>query len=209
VAGRLDAVTDLGGAVVHRSWPTTVVIHVARRTPIAVVARSSAGGGAPGWATVDVTGRILADVAAPVVGLTVIQGVGQVPPPGGWLAGSAGPGAPLATALAGRSLVDLNAAPDSPSMPAGPAAALAVVAALPPPVRADALSLTVGPAGQLTMLVLPATIAAGSIPVTFGDGSQLAQKLSALATLLTEANLSGAAAIDLSVPARPAVLTAR
>jgi hypothetical protein len=209
VAARLDAVADLGGAMVRRSWPTTVIIQVARRTPIAVVARSHPAGGPSGWATVDVTGRILANVAAPVVGLPLVQGVTDVPPPGGWLAGTAGPGAPLTAALAGRSLVDLNAAPDSPSTPTGPAAALAVVAALPPLVRTDTLTVTLGSANQLTMLVPPATIASGSIPVTFGDGSQLAQKLSALATLLTQANLSGVAGIDLTVPERPAALTAR
>ena len=61
------------------------------------------------------------------------------------------------------------------------------------------------------MAVLPPTIAAGSIPVTLGDGSLLAQKLTALAALLTQANLSGATGINLTVPDRPAVpvLTAR
>jgi hypothetical protein len=59
------------------------------------------------------------------------------------------------------------------------------------------------------MSVLPATIAAGSIAVDLGDGSQLAQKLTALSTLLTQANLAGMAGINLTVPDRPAALTAR
>ena len=45
--------------------------------------------------------------------------------------------------------------------------------------------------------------------MTLGDGSLLGQKLTALAALLTQANLSGATGINLTVPDRPAVLTAR
>jgi len=56
---------------------------------------------------------------------------------------------------------------------------------------------------------LPATIAVGSIAVTLGDGSQLGRKVTALATLLTQADLTGIGSIDLSVPDRPAALTAR
>jgi hypothetical protein len=207
VAARLDAVVDLGGAQVRRSWPTTVLIRVIRRTPIAQVQVTSAS--AAKWATVDVTGRILADVASRIVGLPVLQGAGPIPPPGGWLVGSAGPTAALGAASAGQSLVDLDAAEASPAMPVGPAAALAIVAALPPSVRADVLSVGVGQGAQLTMSVLPATIAAGSIPVDLGDGSQLAQKLTALAAMLAQANLSGVTEIDLSVPDRPAALTTR
>jgi hypothetical protein len=59
------------------------------------------------------------------------------------------------------------------------------------------------------MSILPATIAAGSIPVHLGDGSQLAAKLTALTTLLAQADLSGVQSIDLTVPNRPAALTAR
>ena len=60
------------------------------------------------------------------------------------------------------------------------------------------------------MAVLPASVGIGrSISVDLGDGSQLAAKLTALATLLTQANLAGVAQINLTVPDRPAALTAR
>jgi hypothetical protein len=83
------------------------------------------------------------------------------------------------------------------------------VAALPPALRAQVLSVTVAPGNQLRMAVLPATVASGAISVNLGDGSRLAAKLTALATLLAQANLSGVAQIDLTVPDRPATLTAR
>jgi POTRA domain, FtsQ-type len=214
VAARLDAVADLGGARVRRSWPTTLDIHVTLRTPVAVVARPSVGRAAPVWATVDATGRVLADVVAPPVGLPVLEGVGPVPPPGAWLTGSPGPRSdplPATTdgAAASRSLVDLDAEPDAPTTPAGTAAALAIASALPVSIRTAVLSVRAGPGDQLTLSVLPLKIASGSIAVALGDGSLLAQKLTALVALLTEANLSGATGINLTVPDRPAVLTAR
>ena len=183
------------------------------RTPVAVVARPSVGRAAPVWATVDATGRVLAEVVAPPPGLPVLQGVGPVPPTGAWLTGSAGPRAePLPTVADGttsnRSLADLAAQPDSPTTPAGTAAALAVAAAVPASVRTAVLSVRAGPGDQLSLSVLPPNIASGSITVALGDGSLLAQKLTALVALLTQANLSGATGINLTVPDRPAVLTA-
>jgi hypothetical protein len=214
LAARLDAVADLGGARVRRSWPVTVVVDVTQRTPVAAVARPATGSLAAGWATVDATGRVLADTAVLPPGLPVLQGAGPVPPPGEWLEGSAGPGVdPLAPedagSTSGRSLVDLDAAPDSAAVPTGTAAALAVSAALPGSLRAMVQNVRSGPGGTLRLAVLPATIAAGSIPVTLGDGSFLNQKLTALGALLTQGSLSGAAGIDLTVPDRPAVAMAR
>jgi hypothetical protein len=131
-----------------------------------------------------------------------------VPVPGQWLEGSAGPD--VAPPLpAGPSLADLNAAADTSAVPAGPAAALALLVALPASVRSEVLSVSVESGGQLSMAVLPADIASGSIPVILGDGSELAQKLTALVTLLTQADVSGVTAIDLTVPDRPAALTTR
>ncbi len=214
LAARLDAVADLGGARVRRSWPVTVVVEVTQRTPIATVARPATGSLAAGWATVDATGRVLADTAVPPLGLPVVQNAGPVPPTGQWLTGSAGPGVdPLppagSGATSGRSLVDLDAAPDSPAVPTGTAAALAVSAALPGSLRAMVQSVQAGPGSQLRLAVLPATIASGSIPVTLGDGSLLNQKLTALGALLTQGGLSGAAGINLTVPDRPAVAMLR
>jgi hypothetical protein len=128
--------------------------------------------------------------------------------PGQWLEGSAGPDVapPIPD---GPSLVDLNAAADTSAVPAGAAAALAILVALPASVRSEILSVSVASGGQLSMAVLPADIASGSIPVVLGDGSELAQKLTALVTLLTQADLSGVTGIDLTVPGRPAALTTR
>jgi cell division septal protein FtsQ len=208
MAARLDAIADLGGARVSRSWPTTVRVQVTVRIPVALVARTPAAATGAGWATVDATGRILAFVSSPVAGLPVIQGAGPVPVPGQWLEGSAGPD--VAPPLpAGPSLADLNAAADTSAVPAGPAAALALLVALPASVRSEVLSVSVESGGQLSMAVLPADIASGSIPVILGDGSELAQKLTALVTLLTQADVSGVTAIDLTVPDRPAALTTR
>jgi cell division septal protein FtsQ len=210
VAARLDAVPTLGAARVGKHWPATLDITVLARTPIAAVPRPVPAGasGGPGWVTVDATGRVLADVVA-APGLPVVQGTGEVPPPGGWLEGSAGSRAIPPAGAGAASLADLRAAPDSPSVPGGAAAALAIVAALPPALRAQVLSVRVAPGNQLRMAVLPATVASGAISVNLGDGSRLAAKLTALATLLAQANLSGVAQIDLTVPDRPATLTAR
>jgi hypothetical protein len=215
VARRLDGVAALGGARVRRSWPSSLQIQVSVRTALAVVARSASEPGvAPAWATVDATGRILADLATAPSGLPVVAGVGPVPAPGGWLTGSAGPAAPPLRVGQngtgpGLSLADLNAAVDSPTTPSGPAAALAILAALPASVRTEVLNVTVAGGGQLTMAVLPAQVAAGSIPVVLGDGSQLAAKLTAVVALLGQADLSGVTRINVVVPDRPAVLTAR
>jgi hypothetical protein len=211
VAARLDAVPTLGAARVTKQWPSTVNITVVARSPIAAVPRVVPAGTlqvTPGWVTVDATGRVLADVVA-AAGLPVVQGTGEVPPPGGWLEGSAGPHAIPPARAGGDSLADLQAAPDGPSVPSGTAAALAIAAALTPALRAEVLSVTVAPGNQLRMSVLPATAASGAISVNLGDGSQLAAKLTALATLLAQADLTGVAQIDLTVPDRPATLTAR
>jgi cell division protein FtsQ len=212
IAGRLDAVPSLGGARVIRSWPATVRVSVKPRQAVAAVPLSpSAGspGGQPGWASVDATGRVLADVSAVAAGLPIIQGAGTPPPPGGWLAASPGPAAAVAGPGGVPAPVAVDAAADDPAAPSGIGAALAVAALLPSGIRDDVASITVGSGGAVTMAVLPATIAVGSISVSLGDGSQLAPKVTALATLLSEANLTGVGSIDLSVPGRPAALTAR
>ncbi len=163
VAARLDAVPSLGAARVTKQWPATLTISVVRRTPVAVVARAvpaearpgTPATSSPGWATVDATGRVLATVqAAP--GLPVLQGLGEVPAPGQWLAGSPGPAALRPGRPGTRPLADLGASPDSASVPGGAAAALAIVTALPPSLRSHALSVTVASGGQLRMEVVPA-----------------------------------------------------
>lgn len=227
VARRLDALPLLGAARVAVDWPATVKISVSERLPVAAVAVPGPPGRAPRWAIVDATGRVLAVDASAPPGVPVLYGVAAVPPAGAWIPGSAGPSAPIPTAAgqlhrrSARALVDMGAASDSPDVPRDVAAALAVAAALPPQIKGDVLSVSIGhaaaPAGRspsaaaagLTLAVEPARVASGSIAVVFGDGSQLDAKLTALETLLLQADLRGVAEIDLTVPDRPAALTAR
>jgi POTRA domain, FtsQ-type/Cell division protein FtsQ len=201
LAHRLDAVPGLGAARVRRVWPSTIDISVATREPIAVVAIDN-GPEAGDWALVDATGRVLSQSVAAPNGMTAVYGVPAVPAPGMWIPQSPGPAAPVA----GRD-VDMDAASDDPSLPAGITLALAAIDGLTPSVRAELVSATVGTGGAVTLGVLPAGMVAGSIPVYLGDGSQLAAKLVALVALLKAANLSGVKSIDLSVPDRPTALT--
>jgi hypothetical protein len=201
IARRLDANPFLGAARVQRRWPATVSISVKVRTPVAVMQSGS------GWATVDPTGRVLADAAQPVPGLPQLTGVGSPPAPGGWLAGSLGPA--VAPGVAPGAETRMNAASDDPAVPRGAVAALVALQALSPQYRAEVVSVAAPASGSLTFSVLPANLAAGSIPVDFGDGSQLTAKLNALITLLAKADLAGVESINLTVPERPAALTAR
>ncbi len=201
ITRRLDADPQLGGARVTKHWPGTVSIRVFVRTPVANVARS--GGG---WATVDATGRVLADQAAPAIGLPVLQGDGAAPAPGHWLAGALGPAVIPGTNPSAA--LDMDATSDSATLPTAPAAALVVLQSLPARLLSEVVSVTMGPNG-LSLAVLPANVAAGSVAVDLGDESQLGQKIVALDALWTETNLANVVSIDLTVPGRPAVLTAR
>jgi POTRA domain, FtsQ-type/Cell division protein FtsQ len=197
IAHRLDAVPTLGGARVSRSWPGTVSISVATRSPIAVVAIQN-GLGTGSWAEVDPTGRVLSYPVSPPPGMPVISGLSSATQVGRWLPGSAGPRAPV-----GGSGVDMSALSDGPDVPSGLGLALAVVVGLNPALRADLQQMTVNPKGAVTFAVLPADMATGAIPVQLGDGSQLAEKLAGLASLLTSGDLTGVTSLDLSVPDRP------
>jgi cell division protein FtsQ len=200
IVGRLDADPLLGGARAAKHWPGTVDLWVSVRTPLANVARP--GGG---WVTVDATGRVLESLAAPVPGLPLLHGVGTVPAPGGWIPGAIGPSVVPGTKAAA---VNMDASADSTTLPAAPAAALAVLASLPARVRSEVVSITAGRSG-LSMAVEPANVATGSVVIHFGDESQLAEKVESLEAVLSETNLANAVSIDLTVPDRPAVLTAR
>jgi cell division septal protein FtsQ len=201
IAGKLDSDPQLGGARVAKHWPGTVTIRVSTRQPLANVAR--AGGG---WATVDATGRVLADRAAPAMGLPVLQGDGVAPAPGQWITGGLGPSVVPGTKASVA--VHMNASSDGPDLPNGPSAALAVLEVLPARLLSEVVSVTVGAKG-VSLSVLPVNVAAGSIVVDLGDESQLGQKVAALDALLTQTSLANATSIDLTVPDRPAVLTAR
>lgn len=202
IASRLDAVPQLGEARVRREWPGTVAVTVSVRTPIAIMFLANGE-----WAAIDGTGRVLEERTGPAPALPIIQGLPNPPAPGRWLDGSLGPDA--IPGLPPAALVDMAAASDSTTVPQGATAALAAVGALPGSLRRDVISVTVGADGGLSMTVVSANQTGGSVAVSFGDASLLAQKLEALSTLLTQADLSGVASIDLSVPDRPAALTAR
>lgn len=213
-ARRLDAVALLGAAHVSVDWPGTVVISVAVRRPVAQVpeaAPPARQGGAPRWATLDATGRVLWVSTSATPGLPVIYGAGPVPATGSWMAGTAGPSAPVGPSAgkhgASPALVDMNAQSDGTDIPSGLAAALAVAAALPSDIEGDVQSISVaGSQATITMAVQPRKVAAGSIKVVLGDGSQLDAKLTSLYTLLTQADLNGVRQLDLTVPDRPAAL---
>ena len=196
IAARLDAHPAIGGAHVARHWPGTVTISVTVRSPLAAVAVAS------GYAQVDATGRVLADVTTPPVGTPVLNGVASVPSPGGWIRGTAG--AAVAPGAAASALLDMTAASDAPDVPSGPAAALAFLDALPPLLRSDVTSVTVGGGKGLSLVISPPRMATGTITVLLGDGSQLQAKVAAFVSILDEGDLSGVAGLDLTVPSRPA-----
>ena len=202
VERRLDAVARLGDARVSTHWPGTVSIRVAVRHAVAVIAESAPSQ----WAEVDATGRVIATVSVRPAGLPQLLGVGTAPAVGQWLAGSVGSSAAIPPS--GQApLADMNATSDSQSVPAGAAALLAIAAAVPLQVGESIGSMTTSNPGALTLTVAATRGSAGPITVMLGDGSQLAKKLTALTTLLTQADLSGVNAVDLTVPDRPAALT--
>jgi hypothetical protein len=144
-------------------------------------------------------------------GLPLVQGAGPVPAPGHWLNAAPGPKV-VPPPPNGSPPVDLNAAVDSPSVPSATAAGLAIVPALPTALRLDVLTVNVQPGNRLGLSVVAVsnpTGPTGPIAVNLGDPSQLAAKLTSLAAMLTQANLAGVTGIDLTVPDRPAALTAR
>jgi hypothetical protein len=198
VTTRIDADPWLGQARVARHWPGTVTVSVAVRTPLAAVAYGNQ------YVEVDPTGRVLAKMADLPLGMPLLQGAGTVPGTGQWLAGSAGPAA--APGAPAGSLVDLGAAADASDVPGPTAAALAVLQSLPASVRAEVATIDAAP-GAMSMVMAP-PLASGPITVQMGDGSQLQAKVTALSTLVGQADLAGIAGIDLSVPSRPALVGA-
>ncbi len=84
----------VGRATVSRSWPDGVRVSVTRRVPVAVVAA-----GASGWAEVDRTGRVLADVTSAPAGLVQLRVPATPTPPGTWLSQRAWAGVEVASTL--------------------------------------------------------------------------------------------------------------
>ncbi len=206
IAQRLDADPLLGAAHVVKHWPTTVTVSVVERSPFAQVPVAQASGTTGGqFVVVDETGRVLGPPAARIPGMPVIEGIGSVPAPGGWLAQAPGPAAAPGASV--PSLVAMAAASDAPDVPRGSAVALGALEALPPELRTAVQSVNVGTGSSGPSLVIsPPSDPTSSLTVTLGDGSDLAAKMTALQTLVAEAPLSGVVSIDLSVPTRPAAV---
>lgn len=195
---RLDADPWLADARVARSWPDTVHISARTRVPIVTIATGPPGG-PTAYALVDATGRVLGSTPTPPPGLPQLALAGPLPPSGQWLPGAPGAGADPAQP-AGQ-MVDLYAASTSADVPDLLTAALALADSLPSGVLSEVTSISAEPSLSLSV-VAPATGGTGVL-FSFGDGSQLQAKVSALETLLSQADLSRTTSVDLSVPSRP------
>jgi cell division protein FtsQ len=88
---------------------------------------------------------------------------------------------------------------------AGPArAAIALAAGIPAELRPRVVRMVVGAAGQLDLELVVEEDEPPAL-VHLGDGSQLAEKLRALVTMVASADLSDLAVLDLEVPGAPAL----
>ena len=186
---RLEALPVVATARVQRQWPGTVRVAVTARAAVAVV-----GAGATSL-VLDRTGRVLSLGAPAPLGLPALKVQVTAAPVGGWLSGTAGPGA---TALAAT---DPTAAPTTggPTSPLG--TSLALAAALGDQPGNQVATITTVPADGLVATV-------GTTTVVFGDATQLPAKVVALAALLAHGPLTGLARVDLRVPDRPAAIPA-
>ena len=167
VRQRVSALPWVDTVVVSRHWPSTLVITVTERAPVAQVAEAQQ------WALLDATGRVLS------VGPTQTPGYVDLEVP--TAPGPAGTGVPPA---------------DQPAVQV--AAALRGSGALAGGPVLDAVIATAD--GQVNLVL------AGGIEVDLGPTDSLSEKITALGTVLSGVDLSGAKVIDLRVPERP-VLT--
>jgi cell division septal protein FtsQ len=186
VVARLEAVPIVGQVRVERLWPSTVRIQLTLRAPVAQTQI--------GLRTfeLDATGRLLAEVAAPVPGRPFVNGLSSATEAlGAWVATSAGPNAPANAPVAA-----LLSSPATPIQ-----AALALCAALPPIAasRVEAIDVT----GATLQAVVTTGAGASTATVLFGDATQLNAKLTALVTVLDQVSLTGISQVDLRVPYRP------
>jgi cell division protein FtsQ len=169
VASRVERLPWVAEVRIAKSWPSTLVVTVVERTPVAQVADGSR------WAVLDGTGRVLAVANARAPGLIVLTWTGAVPGPGARMAAQAR--APLAVASGLTALTRPG-----------------------PGVPAPVVSLAVGAGGGVALDL------AGGAVVDLGPPADLTSKLTALATLESEVDLSGVKTIDLRVAGQP-VLT--
>lgn len=93
VAGSVDRLPWVLSARVDKSWPSTLVVDVVERTPVAQVADG------PRWALVDRTGRVLAIAPTRAPALVALAWPGPVRGPGTVLPGRAAASLTVAAAL--------------------------------------------------------------------------------------------------------------
>jgi hypothetical protein len=168
-------------------------------TPAATLAAVNAGSATM---LVDATGRVLASATGVVPGLPVVLGAAAPGAVGSWLPGTA---------------------PRQGPRPATPLEAVLTLASdLPASLSASVVSLVVRPDGTLggTVTSPPSTSGSGgagagpgdanrteetgvSVPVEFGDASDLPAKIVTLQTLMAQIDLSHVTAIDVSDSQRP------
>jgi cell division protein FtsQ len=162
-AHAIERLPWIARASVSVSFPSGAAVVVTERRPVAAVRLGSGG-----FALVDVTGRVLADVPRRPGGLALLAGLADPPAPGGRVRGAA--------------------------------ALLATGAALPAGLASRVVTLRVAP-GLGVVAVLE-----GAPRVIVGPATDLAEKMVALSTVLSEVSLQGVATIDLRAPSDP-VLT--
>lgn len=176
-ASHIEKLPWVASAAVRRSWPQTVVVDVAVRTPVASVAE-----GGRLYATVDGTGRVVSTVAArPALPMLT----GQLSPgaAGTWLDASGRAAASVAGALPGwmaSRVTYVYARPVLSAVSSGAAAG--------------------GTSASVPEVVL--RLDSGTL-VEMGPATAVRTKVVALATLLRDVPLAGVKTIDLKVPEAP------
>jgi hypothetical protein len=165
-------------AMVERSFPNTVRIHLTERVVAAIAARPAGG-----WVLLDRGGRVLAE-----------QGELNSPVPAG--AGSGGDGADRSADL--PEVIGAGASPTPGDNLTAARPALDVVSALPEPIRRQVQSATLdGEAVRLQM---------GAREIRFGPPTQVAAKVAALSVLLERVGNRSVAVLDVRVPQAPVVV---
>jgi hypothetical protein len=198
---RLDALPSVATASVERRWPTTVRISVTLRTAVAQIPTGSSLTGPV--VEIDSTGRVLARRAVARADLPLLVGVGIPGPVGSWVHGSAGSGQPLGSPATRPRSVTASVAAASGTVraalafTAGSEAAVASSGRLGP---YKVARVDVAADGSMSAVFTP-----GPVTVVLGEPSGLADKLTALVSMLRSQTLPAGSTLDLQVPDRPTV----
>ncbi|MBO0731518.1 MAG: FtsQ-type POTRA domain-containing protein [Acidimicrobiaceae bacterium] len=191
VATRVDAVPWVADASVQTQWPGTVRIQVHSRAAVAQVKLGATAAG-PQVALLDATGRVLAAPRGLVLSMPLVSGVSiSGVRPGQWVRG------------ASRGAVTGGPASLLANPPSAVAGAFALCANLPPALARSVQSISV--AGDQLQAAVSSPNATRPITVLLGNQQELVEKLTALATILQQVNLTGIGQIDVRIPAEPAL----